>query len=155
MTLVNAICTSCNKTVEVDSTKDAWVCPHCSTPFVVDKAIRKYRSQHRDVAKKVKAVKKNSTDFEVSEGVLTAYKGSSEEVTIPGNVHKIGDNVFENNTTLKKVIIHDKVEEIDGYAFRGCTALEEIKFPDSIKELGTWAFRGCTSLTELVLPPLS
>ena len=45
MALVNAICTSCSKTVEVDSTKDAWVCPHCSTPFIVDKAIRKYRSE--------------------------------------------------------------------------------------------------------------
>ena len=52
MALVNAICTNCSKTVEVDNSKDAWVCPHCSTPFIVDKAVRRYKTQHKDIAKR-------------------------------------------------------------------------------------------------------
>jgi DNA-directed RNA polymerase subunit RPC12/RpoP len=150
MANVNAICTSCNKTVEVDNTKDAWVCPYCSTPFIVSKAINKYKSQHKDIARKVKAVKKHSTDFVVTDGVLTEYKGNSENVTIPGEVHKIGNHVFENNTTLKNITIHDKVNTIGAYAFRGCTALEEINLPDSINSIDIWAFRGCTSLKSVV-----
>ncbi|MBQ6035262.1 MAG: hypothetical protein IJL33_07170 [Ruminococcus sp.] len=90
MATVNAICTSCGKTVEVDNQKDAWVCPHCSTPFVVIKAINRYKSEHKNVAKKVKAVKKHSADFEVKDGVLIAYKGSAEEVAAPAEVYKIG-----------------------------------------------------------------
>ena len=88
MALVNAICTSCNKTVEVDNSKEAWVCPHCSTPFIVEKAVKKYKSQHKEVARKVMAVKKNSNDFEIKDGVLTAYKGKADEVTVPGEDRK-------------------------------------------------------------------
>ena len=139
MALTNAMCTNCGKTVEVDKNKDAWVCPHCSTPFIVSKAINNYKSHHREVAKKVKAVRKQSSDFEVQDGVLTAYKGSSEDVTIPAEVRKIANHVFENNTTLRHITFHEKLEIIGGYAFRGCTALEEIRFPESIVSIDIWA----------------
>lgn len=37
-------------------------------------------------------------DFVISDGVLTEYTGSDEEVVIPDQVKEIGSKVFENNT---------------------------------------------------------
>ena len=83
MAFVKALCSKCDKEVEVDDVEEAWVCPHCSKPFVIEKGIRRYKSQHKAVIKKVRAVKKNPTDFEVKDSVLIKYKGDSAEVAIP------------------------------------------------------------------------
>ena len=42
MPLVPAKCTQCGASLEVDSLKDAAVCPFCNTPFVTEKAINNY-----------------------------------------------------------------------------------------------------------------
>ncbi|MCR4647819.1 MAG: hypothetical protein K5776_01930 [Lachnospiraceae bacterium] len=42
MALVKARCTFCGVTLDVEENKDAEVCKHCGTPFVVEKAIRNY-----------------------------------------------------------------------------------------------------------------
>lgn len=44
MPLVAAKCTQCGANLEVDSTKDATVCPHCNTPFITEKAINNYNT---------------------------------------------------------------------------------------------------------------
>ena len=40
MSLVNVKCYYCEEPVQVKSEKDAWICPACGEPFIVEKAIR-------------------------------------------------------------------------------------------------------------------
>ncbi|MBR0401992.1 MAG: hypothetical protein IJH73_05720 [Lachnospiraceae bacterium] len=40
MELVPAKCTECGAILQVDPSKDAWICDHCGTPFIVEKGIQ-------------------------------------------------------------------------------------------------------------------
>ena len=153
MPFVQALCSKCDKIVEVDNTEEAWVCPYCSRPFVVEKGIDRFNNQQDAVMSKVKAVEKDSADFEIDGDKLIRYNGYASEVAIPENVKIIGANAFENNTTVEKLILHDSILEIEGYAFRGCKKLSDIRLPYSITSIGEWAFRECESLRSVVLPP--
>ncbi len=44
MPLISAKCTQCGAPLEVDSAKDAAICPFCNTPFIVEKAINYYNT---------------------------------------------------------------------------------------------------------------
>lgn len=43
MPLVKAQCTNCNGTLEVDSTKDAAICPYCNQAYIIEKAIQHFQ----------------------------------------------------------------------------------------------------------------
>ena len=43
MPFVKAMCTNCGGILQVDKSKDAAVCPYCSTPYIVEKAINNYQ----------------------------------------------------------------------------------------------------------------
>ena len=68
--------------------------------------------------------------FDISNMILNHYYGSDEVVYIPNdeNVMYIGEEAFEDNDTMKAVIIPQTVTEISERAFLNCTALEEIYF---------------------------
>ena len=42
MPIVKAQCTNCGGLLEIDSSKDAAICPFCKTPYVVEKAINNF-----------------------------------------------------------------------------------------------------------------
>ena len=42
MPLVNAKCTNCGANIKIDNTKDAAICEHCGSAFIVEKAINNY-----------------------------------------------------------------------------------------------------------------
>ncbi len=44
MPLVPALCTQCGAQLEVDSSKEAALCPYCHTPFITEKAINNYNT---------------------------------------------------------------------------------------------------------------
>jgi DNA-directed RNA polymerase subunit RPC12/RpoP len=44
MAFIPARCTQCGANIEVDDTKDAGICKHCSTAFVTKKAINNYNT---------------------------------------------------------------------------------------------------------------
>ncbi|MBR0410354.1 MAG: leucine-rich repeat protein [Eubacterium sp.] len=77
-----------------------------------------------------------------------------EEVTFEDGIKAIPDRCFEDNFTLKKVVLPDSVESIGKYAFDDCSALETISFSSDLKTIGFAAFYKCKSLRTLVLPPL-
>ena len=56
MAQVKAICTNCNKEIEIDNNKDAGVCPHCLNAFVSEKAIKLYnaRGENSEIEKAAK-----------------------------------------------------------------------------------------------------
>ncbi len=91
-------------------------------------------------------------DFQIDDGVLTAYFGEGGEVNIPEGVSIIGTSAFQNCTTLTKVTMPDSVISIGEYAFAGCSTLEEIEFSSSLVSIGSYAFQGCGALVRIEMP---
>ena len=94
----------------------------------------------------------NSADFEISNGVLTKYKGRGGDVVIPNGVTEIGANVFDKNESITSVTVPYGVTKIGGSAFNMCKNLKSISLPDSLTEIGSSSIRDCRSLARLVLP---
>ena len=85
------------------------------------------------------------------DNILTKYEGSDEIVYVPDGVN-IVKGAFQNNSTVRRIILPDSVTAIDCHAFQDCTNLEEIVFSDNIEIIRPYAFNGCVALKELHLP---
>ena len=107
------------------------------------------------------------TDFEIEGTTLTAYHGTSTEVSIPEGVTEIGPWCFFENQTIQKVILPGTVRTVGYCAFYGsalkeavlpegletidqlafyCDGLSRIRIPRSVKEIGDYAFSWGTFL---------
>ena len=60
MPLVKAQCTNCGGMLEVDSTKDAAMCPFCNTPYVVEKAINLFNVNNSNISVQNATINMNS-----------------------------------------------------------------------------------------------
>ncbi len=175
MALVNAKCTNCGGTLEVDNTKDALICSHCGSPFITEKAINNYNTTHNHFTTNVyNMYGGNNADFVIRGGVLEKYNGASTDVKIPNtvthirgafkdcsgllsveipdSVQEIGQGAFSECKSLTSIIIPNSVKEIGVVAFSGCTSLKSVTIPNSVKKIGGYAFLGCKSLTSIVIP---
>ena len=88
---------------------------------------------------------------------ITRYSGDVSEPLILSEIDgvritSIGDNAFENNKSMKTLIIPDNITAIGAWAFRNCTGLTSLSLPDSIVSIGSAAFYGCESLTSAAIP---
>ena len=61
----------------------------------------------------------------------------------------IGNNAFQNCSSLTSVTIGNSVTSIGSSAFFGCSGLTSITIPDSVTSIGDWAFHGCYKLVEV------
>ncbi len=91
--------------------------------------------------------------FQTEEGVLISYTGRDETVTVPEQVHAIGDGAFKACVSLKKVILPESLRTIGENAFKGCRKLEEVQIPDQVSRIGAYAFHRCHGLKRVSLPP--
>ncbi|MBE6555434.1 MAG: hypothetical protein E7663_04285 [Ruminococcaceae bacterium] len=91
----------------------------------------------------------NPDDYQIVNGVLKGYTGKDECIVLPAGITRIGDNVFAENKTLKKVVVPDGVKRIGANAFGFCSELLELKLPDSINYIDEEAFLCCMKLKEL------
>ena len=75
-------------------------------------------------------------------------------ITIPASVTSIGDNAFENATSLTTVTFEQgsNLDTIGYSAFLNATALTTITIPASVTSIGSSAFRSTTSLTNITIP---
>ena len=107
--------------------------------------------------------------------VSNVYDGSRGILTFDGDVTEIGDQAFENCSTLTGIEIPETVTSIGDYAFSGCTNLgadntsanmprmmhpmwsfrsgeSSFVIPDGVTSIGAYAFQDCTSLTSITVP---
>lgn len=154
MELIPGICTQCGATLSVNKEKDAMICPYCSTPFVVEKAIRNFNTTYH-ITNHISAqnvyVQNDYCGFEIVGGILKKYTGAEIDVDIPEGVLQIGRCAFLD-TMIRSVKMPDSVVEICSSAFGGCKNLQEIDFSNHLEQIDAVAFDDCTSLTTIVLP---
>ena len=74
-----------------------------------------------------------------------------EEVTIPGSVGSIPDNMFSGFSKLNSVILGEGITSIGSSAFSRCTALTTITLPTSLTTIDSSAFAG-SGLTSILIP---
>ena len=92
----------------------------------------------------------------IPEGVATIYDGGIFEdnltaLTLPSTLKAIGDEVFQGQTHLKKVVFNSDVR-LGDYAFARCTKLSKVKLPQGFQAVGYGCFEDCERLTAIALP---
>lgn len=90
-------------------------------------------------------------DFEIENGTLKKYIGTSKIVNIPKSINKIGDKAFVESN-IEVVNIPNTVTEIGQSSFWGCSKIINISIPDSVKVIGNNAFAHCNNLTNVSIP---
>ena len=93
-----------------------------------------------------------NSDFVIKNGILTHYRGSDTQVTIPGDVTSIGKRAFYGCKSLTSVSIPSSVTSIGDSAFSGCSSLTSVSIPDGVTSIGGSAFYHCESLTSVSIP---
>ena len=67
-------------------------------------------------------------------------------------VTAVGSGVFQNHTTLQRVVLPETVTSIGGSAFQGCIALTSCNIPSGVTDIPGYCFSGCSKLRRIVLP---
>lgn len=83
----------------------------------------------------------------VGDGILLAYKGSNNIVSVPAQVKQIGAEAFKDRKDITKVILPDSVEVIGEAAFQGCSNLAEVEGGNRVREIRDRAFAECPITT--------
>lgn len=94
----------------------------------------------------------NANDFHIENGTLISYTGREESITVPEQVHTIGEGAFKACVSVKHVVLPDHLRCILSGAFKGCRKLETIRIPDGVSVIGDYAFHRCHSLESIALP---
>ncbi len=77
---------------------------------------------------------------------------SLKKVVLGSNVENIGEYSFEGCSSLEEINIPEKVTEIPRYTFHNCSSLQQIELPETVEKIGEGAFRGCTNLEVINMP---
>ena len=81
---------------------------------------------------------------------------TAEEITLPGSINgypvrHISDMTFQNNTSLRTVIMEAGIEETGIQSFFNCANLSSVTFPETLRIIDDLAFRG-TALASVTIP---
>ena len=95
----------------------------------------------------------NGVLFNQNQNELICYPAGKNDKTyeIPDSVTRIGQNAFENCTSLESVTIPNSVTSIGDCAFYDCESLTSVTIPDSVTSIGGSAFYNCISLAVAVI----
>ena len=100
----------------------------------------------------------SSFTFDIPTNTITGFTGLETHVDIPPTiggvpVEHIGQNAFNNNTTITSVIIPPSVTTIDNGAFYGMTNLTNVTGGENVLSFGNSAFAYCSNLTSVTFHP--
>ncbi len=92
------------------------------------------------------------SDFELENGVLTAYTGPGGDVVVPEGVGVIGNSAFSSCSHVKSVVLPDSVWIVEPYAFSGCSSMLRVSMGKNVTMLDRGAFYECRSLSDISIP---
>ncbi len=75
------------------------------------------------------------------------YCESITSLTLPANLHSIGNNAFYGLASIGSAAIPFGVTEIGESAFEDCLSLTEVTIPATVTSIGEHCFDGCESLS--------
>ncbi|HZJ78620.1 MAG TPA: leucine-rich repeat protein [Clostridia bacterium] len=89
-----------------------------------------------------------------NEAKITGYTGSGGDISVPTTINSylitaIGDNAFENYTSISTIQLNNNITSIGNNAFSRCNNISEIYIPSSVLTIGDNAFYNCTGLTSV------
>ncbi|MDR1023036.1 MAG: leucine-rich repeat protein [Prevotellaceae bacterium] len=95
-----------------------------------------------------------ASPFKVQNGMLVSYSGNGGNVVIPDNlgITAIGNDVFENNSSLVSITIPAGVLSIGNDTFLRCKNLTSVILPNTLRTIGSSAFDYCEKLTTVAIP---
>ena len=102
--------------------------------------------------------KKEKTEYIILQGTTSIGDDAFDEctsltnITIPNSVTSIGGNAFGNCKNLTSITIPDSVTSIGIFAFCMCESLTRLIIPSSVISIRDYAFYGCTNLTNITIP---
>lgn len=73
-------------------------------------------------------------------------------VELPNGISELGNRLFYGCNSLEDVKLPSNLKKIGDEAFAYCQALNSIVLPDGVTELGNNVFTGCKSLEDVKLP---
>lgn len=114
----------------------------------------------------------DTPEFEITDGALLAYHGTSPTVRVPQGVRTVFDSAFRGRKDLVEVFLPDSVTTLMPSTFDGCTALRKVRLPEppagdpnarsdpfrssetssQAFTVGAYAFADCHALEELIFP---
>ena len=74
------------------------------------------------------------------------------DIRLGSSVTSIGNNAFENCSSLTSITIPEVVTSISSSAFSNCHSLTSITIPEGVTSIGQSAFYNCYSLTSITIP---
>ena len=75
-----------------------------------------------------------------------------KSIYLPKKQTYIGDNTFNNCSSLTSIDLPENLTGIGSSAFAFCSGLTSIDLPESLTNIGSSAFAFCSGLTSVVLP---
>ena len=89
----------------------------------------------------------NSTDMERIAAMTSATEIDLGEAS---GLTTLSSNIFQNNTTLERIILPNSLTQMNSYAFENCRALKYVYLPGSL-QTGYAAFYNCSQLETVEL----
>lgn len=88
--------------------------------------------------------------LQTENGVLIKCKDGSVTLTVPEDVHTLGESSFKNCEKLEQLDLGENVKVIQREALRGCKSLKSMTLPKSVRKVGESAFRDCISMHSVI-----